>query len=47
MDYFLYYRQIYTKFIELTSGNLKLGKRKGLAGIVMTNENDEEDIQVC
>lgn len=34
------------KFSELTSGNPTLAKRKVLAGIVMTNENDLEDMKV-
>nr|XP_053629587.1 double-stranded RNA-specific editase 1-like isoform X2 [Cherax quadricarinatus] len=34
------------KFSELTSGNPSLAKRKVLAGIVMTNEKDLEDMKV-
>jgi len=34
------------KFLELTAGNPTLAKRKVLAGIVMTDEDDEEDIKV-
>lgn len=34
------------KFSELTAGNPTLAKRKVLAGIVMTNDNDGDDIKV-
>jgi len=34
------------KFMELTAGNPTLAKRKVLAGIVMTNEEDENDLKV-
>lgn len=40
-------RLVCEKFSELTSGNPTLAKRKVLAGIVMTNENDLEDMKVC
>ncbi|XP_068235962.1 double-stranded RNA-specific editase 1 isoform X2 [Palaemon carinicauda] len=34
------------RFLELTAGNPTVAKRKVLAGIVMTNEDDEDDVKV-
>ena len=34
------------KFMTLTSGNPNISRRKVLAGFVLTNDNDEEDIKV-
>lgn len=47
MECYIFYRLVCEKFSELTSGNPTLAKRKVLAGIVMTNENDLEDMKVC
>ena len=44
--YFLFFRLVCDKFLELTAGNPTVAKRKVLAGIVMTNEDDEEDVKV-
>lgn len=45
-NFFLFFRMVCDKFSELTAGNPTLAKRKVLAGIVMTNDNDGEDIKV-
>ncbi|XP_042858239.1 double-stranded RNA-specific editase Adar-like isoform X3 [Penaeus japonicus] len=39
-------KMVCDKFLELTSGNPTLAKRKVLAGIVMTNEENLEDMKV-
>ncbi|KAK3865949.1 hypothetical protein Pcinc_020765 [Petrolisthes cinctipes] len=39
-------KMVCDKFSELTAGNPTLAKRKVLAGIVMTNDNDIDDIKV-
>ncbi|KAG7170814.1 Double-stranded RNA-specific editase 1-like 2 [Homarus americanus] len=39
-------KMVCDKFSELTSGNPTLAKRKVLAGIVLTNEKDMEDMKV-
>lgn len=41
------YRLVCNKFSELTADKPTLAKRKVLAGIVMTNEKDPEDMKVC
>lgn len=43
---FQFFRMVCDKFSELTAGNPTLAKRKVLAGIVMTNDNDGDDIKV-
>ena len=40
------FRVVCEKFLQLTSGNPTLAKRKVLAGIVMTNDDDPEDMKV-
>ena len=42
----IFNRVVCEKFLQLTSGNPTLAKRKVLAGIVMTNDDEPEDMKV-